>query len=175
MHSLSRTTWFRKGVVMVLDSAKPKNRKSTKKPGMRGRDAARKLTLKVDILQEFTIDFSEIHIIVNHNLQSDGQNKIAKRWTKLQKETTRTISLQRNSKDTKDNGILHWSKQAKIGLWNFDLIFEPLSWWKVVFPTSQNKLQNSFLHHNLGNGIRPQAHHGGTSLNGIGGAHKIFF
>ena len=34
---------------MVLVMAKPKNRKSTIKPGMRGRDAARKLTLKVDI------------------------------------------------------------------------------------------------------------------------------
>ena len=44
---------------MVLDTAKPKNRKSTILPGMRGRDAARKLTLKVDILQVCTIDFSE--------------------------------------------------------------------------------------------------------------------
>ena len=42
---------------MVLDMEKPKNRKSPKKHGMRGRDAARKLTLKVDILQVFTIDF----------------------------------------------------------------------------------------------------------------------
>ena len=40
-----------KGVAMVLDTAKLKNGKSTKKPGMRGRDAARKLTLKVNILQ----------------------------------------------------------------------------------------------------------------------------
>ena len=44
---------------MVFDTAKPKNRKSTIQPGMRGRDAARKLTLKVDILQVFTIDFSD--------------------------------------------------------------------------------------------------------------------
>ena len=29
---------------MVLDMAKPKNKKSTRKPGMRGRDVARKLT-----------------------------------------------------------------------------------------------------------------------------------
>ena len=52
---------------MVLEMAKPKNRKSTIRLGMRGRDAARKLTLKVDILQVFTIDFSEIQFIVNHN------------------------------------------------------------------------------------------------------------
>ena len=73
--------------------------------GMRGRDAARKLILKVDILQLFTIGFSEIKFIVNHNSQTDGQNKSAKRWTNLQKKITRTISQQRNSKDTKDNGI----------------------------------------------------------------------
>ena len=85
MHSLSRITWSRKGAVMVRDTAKPKNRKRTKKPGMRGRDAARKLTLKVNILQVFTIDFSEIQWIVNHNSQSDGRNKSAKRWTNLQK------------------------------------------------------------------------------------------
>ena len=39
--------------------------------GMCGRDAARKLTLQVNILQVFTIDFSEIQFIVNHNSQSD--------------------------------------------------------------------------------------------------------
>ena len=90
---------------MVLDMAKPKNRKSTKKPGMRGRDAARKLTLKVNILQVCTIDSSEVQFIVNHNSQSDGQNKSAKRWTNLQKKTIHIISLQRKREDTKDNGI----------------------------------------------------------------------
>ena len=72
---------------------------------MRGRDAARKLTLKVDILQVFTIDFSEIQFIVNHNSQSDGQNKSAKSGVNLHKKTIRIITLQRNLKDTKDNGI----------------------------------------------------------------------
>ena len=43
---------------------------------MRGRDAARKLTLKVNILQVFTIESSETQCIVNHNSQSDGQNKL---------------------------------------------------------------------------------------------------
>ena len=91
---------------MVLDVAKPKNKKSTIKPGMRGRGAARKLTLNVHILQEFTIYFSEIQFIVNHNSQSDGQNKSAKSWTNLQKKTLHIISLQRKRKDTKDNVIL---------------------------------------------------------------------
>ena len=56
-------------------------------------------------LQIFTIDFSEIQFIVNHNSQSDGQNKSAKRWTNMQKKTIHIISLQRNIEDTEDNGI----------------------------------------------------------------------
>ena len=74
--------------------------------GMRGRDAARKLTLKVNILQVFTIDFSEIQFIVNHNSQSDGQNNSAKTGMKLRKKIKHTNSLQRKGEDTKDNGIL---------------------------------------------------------------------
>ena len=90
---------------MVLDMAKPKNRKSTILPGMRGRDAAKELTLKVNISKVFTIDFSETQYIVIRNSQSDEQNKSAKRWTNLPKKTTRIVSLQRNLEDTKDNGI----------------------------------------------------------------------
>ena len=90
---------------MVLVMAKPKNKKSTIWPGVRGRDAARKLTLKVDILQVFTIDFSEIQFVVNHNSQSDGQNKSAKSGTNLQKKSIHIVSLQRKRKDTKENGI----------------------------------------------------------------------
>ena len=73
---------------------------------MRGRDALRKSALKVNILQVFTIDFSEIQFIVNYSSQSDGQNKSAKRWTNLHKKTIHIVSLQGKRKDTKDNGIL---------------------------------------------------------------------
>ena len=66
--------------------------------GMRGRDAARKSTLKVNILQVFTIDFSEIQFIVNHNSQSDGQNKSAKSGMNLHKKTIHIVSLQRKRK-----------------------------------------------------------------------------
>ena len=62
---------------MVLDTAKLKNRKSTKKLGMRGRDAARELILKVNIVQVFTIAFSETKSVVNHNSQLAGQSKSA--------------------------------------------------------------------------------------------------
>ena len=71
---------------MVLDMAKPKYKESTTWLRMRGRDAVRKSTLKVNILQVFTIDFSEIQFIVNHNSQSDGQNKKCKEWNELAKE-----------------------------------------------------------------------------------------
>ena len=95
---------------MVLDMARPKHKKSTIWPGMRARDAVRKSTLKVNILQVFTIDFSEIQFLVNHNSQSDGQNKSAKCGMNLQKKTIHVIiSLQRKRKDTKDNGILLWT------------------------------------------------------------------
>ena len=96
---------------MVLDMAKPKYKESTIQPGMFGRDAVRKSALKVNILQVITIDFSEIQVIVNHNSQSDGQNKSAKSGMHLQKKTIHIISLQRK-------------KQAKNA---FDLILERLS------------------------------------------------
>ena len=105
LDALSIPNYVIKDAVMVLDMAKPKNKKSTMWPGMRGRDAARKLTLKMNILQVFTIDFSEIQFIVNHNSQSDGQNKSAKSWTNLQKKTTHTSQPRGKEKITKDNGI----------------------------------------------------------------------
>ena len=76
---------------MMLDMARPKYKENnTTWLGMRGRDGARKLTLKVNILQVFTIDFSEIQFIVNYNSQSDGQNKSAKSGMNLQKMYTDT-------------------------------------------------------------------------------------
>ena len=73
---------------MVLDMARPKYKKSTIWLGMRGRDAVRKSTLKVNILQVFTIDFSEIVFIVNHNSKLAGQRRSAKSGMNLQKKTT---------------------------------------------------------------------------------------
>ena len=80
---------------MVLDTARPKYKENTIWPGMRGRDAVRKSTPKVNILQVFTIDFSEIQFIVNHNLQSDGQNQSAKSGMNLRKKMIHIYSLQR--------------------------------------------------------------------------------
>ena len=66
-------------------------------------------------------------------------------------------------------------KQAKKCLWNFDLISEPLSWWKIVYTTNQeNKLNSVSIQINKDDGIHLQAHRGGTSLNGIGSELTIF-
>ena len=91
---------------MVLDTARPKYKENTIWPEMRGRDAVRRSTPKVNILQVFTIDFSEIQFTVNQNSQSDGQNKSAKSGTNLRKKTILINSLQRKGEGTEDNGIL---------------------------------------------------------------------
>ena len=54
MHSLSRTTWSRKVLPMVLDTARPKYKDNTIWLGMRGRDAVK----KVDTQSEH---FTRIH------------------------------------------------------------------------------------------------------------------
>ena len=46
-------------------------------------------------LQVFTIDFSEIQFLVNHNSHSDGQDKSAKSGMNLHKKTIHIVSLQR--------------------------------------------------------------------------------
>ena len=91
---------------MMLDTARMKYKENTTWLGMRGRDAVRKSTPKMNILQVFTFDFSEIQFIVNHNSQSDGQNISAKSGMNLRMNTIHINSLQRKGEDTKDKGIL---------------------------------------------------------------------
>ena len=71
---------------MVLDMAKTKNGKSTIEPGMRGRDATRKLTPKMDILQVFKIDFSEIQFYRESQLAIGWTEEKCKEMDKLAKE-----------------------------------------------------------------------------------------
>ena len=71
---------------MVLDTAKQENKKSTMLPGMRGRDAARKLTLKVNILQVLTIDIPEIQLIVKSQLAIGWTEQKCKELDELAKE-----------------------------------------------------------------------------------------
>ena len=90
---------------MVLGTVKLKNRNSTISPSTRGRDAAKELTLKVNISKVFTTAFSETTSIVIHSSQLAGPNKSALQWTNWQNKIARTVSLKRNSRDTKDSGI----------------------------------------------------------------------
>ena len=135
---------------MVLDMARPKNKKSTMWPGMRGRDAARKSTLKVNILQVFTIDFSEIQFFVNHNSQSGGQNKSTKEWDELAQEDHTYRLTPEEMKRYQGHWYLTLNNAGKNGLCDFDPIFELQSLSKAVSTASQvNKLQNQFLHNNI--------------------------
>ena len=101
---------------MVLDMATPNNKKSTIQLGMCGRDAVRKSTLKVNILQVLTIDFSEIQLIVNHNSQSDGQNKSAKSGMNLHKKTIHIISqkIQRTMVSYSEQSRQKWAYETSI-------------------------------------------------------------
>ena len=131
---------------MVPDMARPKYKKSTIRLGMRGRDA---------VWRGGVGDSQGEHFTGIHS-QSISQR-------------SSFISLQRKRKDTKDNGILPWTKQAQICIWNFDLVFEPLSWRKIVYTTNQeNQLKSPSIQIKKDDGIHLQAHRGWTSLNGIG-------
>ena len=71
---------------MVLDTARPKFKENTTWLGMRGRDAARKSTPMVDILQVFTIDFSEIQFYRESQLAIGWSEQKCKEWDELAKE-----------------------------------------------------------------------------------------
>ena len=91
---------------------------------MRGKDAAQELTLKVNI-------FTGIH----HRFLRDkslswitSRNRMDR--TKVQrdgrtcKNKSHVPSLQKNSNDTKDNGVSHWTSRWKTRRCGFDPIFE---------------------------------------------------
>ena len=147
MHSPSRTTWCSK-------RQDRRTKKSTIWTGMRGRDAARKSTLKLNNLQVFTIDFSEIKSIVNHNSQSDGQNKSAKRWTNLQKKTTYHFTTEELKKIPRTM-VSHLEQVRQKWAYATSTQFSSccLSQKTVSTASQVSKLQNPFLHNNIGDGI----------------------
>ena len=147
MQSLSRTTWSRKVLPMVLDTARPKYKENTTWIGMRGRNAVRKSIPKVNILQVFMIDFSEIQFIVNHKSQSDGQNKSAKSGMNLHKKTIHVISLQRKGKIQKT--MVSYSKQSRQ-----KCVYETSIWF------SSRYLHEKRLHHESGEQVEEPIHPG---------------
>ena len=100
--------------------------------------------------QVFTIDFSEIQFIVNHNSRNRMvRTKSTKSGMNLQQQKIiQTNSLQRKRADTRDNGILLWTKKAKMGLWGFDLI------------TEAAVIMKNRLHHESGEPIEEPIHPG---------------
>ena len=82
---------------------------------MRGRDAVRKSTPKVNILQVITIDFLEIQFIVKHNSQSDGQNKSAKSEMNLRQEDHTYKLTPEEKRRYKGQWYLNLNKAGKNG------------------------------------------------------------
>ena len=97
---------------MVLDTAKPKYKKSTIWLGMRGRDVVRKSTREhfTSIHDRIPRDpvYRESRLAVGRSEQKSGMN--------MRKKTIHINSLQRKDEDTKDNGILLQTTQEKMGL-----------------------------------------------------------
>ena len=131
---------------MVLDMAEPKNKENTTWLGMRGRDAVRKSTPKVNILQVFTIDFSEIQFIVNHNSQSDGQNKSAKSGMNLQKKDHTYKLIPEEKRRYKGQRYLTLNKEGKHG---------PM---KLRSDFGAAVLMKNRLHHESGEQIEERLH-----------------
>ena len=127
---------------MVLDTAKLTNRKSTKKPGMRGRDAAEELTqLAFGWTEQKCIEMDEL-AKQNHtyHLSTEEFQKIPR---------TMVSRLEQVRQRTR--------------LCDFDQILELQSLSKTVFIVSQvRKSQNQFLQHNTADGTFPQAIAGGA-------------
>ena len=103
--------------------------------------------------------FSETKSIVNHNSQSDGQNR---------RRPYISSQLWRNREDTKDNSISPWISQARTRPCDFDQVFKLQSLSKTVFIVNQpKKLHNPFLLNNTGDGTLPKAIPGGTGTRPI--------
>ena len=96
---------------MVLDTARPRYTENTTWLWNAGRDSVRKSTPKVNSLQVFTIDFSEIQLIVNHNSQPDGQNNSAKSGMNLRKKITHTNSPEEREKIQRT--MVSYSEQSR--------------------------------------------------------------
>ena len=148
---------------MVLDKARPKNKDNSIWPGMRERDAARNLTLKVNILQVCTIDLSKIQFIVNHNSQSDGQNKSAKSGMKLHKKTIHIVTLQWKRKDDKGQCVYYleqvrqkWAYETSIWFSSCCLSQKPSpprvrrKSWRAHFSKTIQEMTSFFKHFVVG-------------------------
>ena len=145
---------------------------------MRGRDAAIMLTLKVDILQVFTIWFLRDPVYRESQLAIGWDRTKVQRFGRTCKRRPYISSHSRGKEKIPRTMVFHLEQiRQKMGLWNFDPILGPgVSMKKIVYTTSQaNKLKSLFLQNDTGDGIPHKAHRGGTSLNWIGNELISFF
>ena len=133
---------------MVLDTARPKDNENTIWPGMRGRDAVRKSTPKVNIIQVFTIDFSEIQFIVNHNSQSVWSEQKCIEWDELAKEDHTYLLTPEEKKRYQGQWYLTLNKADKNG---------PM---KLRSDYRAAVLMENRLHHESGEPIEEHIHPG---------------
>ena len=90
---------------MALDMAKPKNKQSTIWLGMRGRDDARKLTVKVEIFKGIHDRFLRDAVYRESQLAIGWTEQKCKEWDELAQEDHTYRLTPEERKDTKDNGI----------------------------------------------------------------------
>ena len=176
--SIPLTTYSRRGDSMVLDTAKPKDRESTSSPSTRGRDAVKESTVRKNITKEFASVFFETKYIVNRNSKLAGPSRHASNWISWHRRITPIVYPERNSKDTKDSGISHWTNRARMHGCDFDQTSELQSQSRTVSTDNQAKnVQNPFLLNNIKDGtFLPQVILGGTGTRQkAGGAHEFFF
>ena len=151
-----------------------KNKKSTMWPGIRGRDAARKSTLKVNILQVSTIDFSEIQF--DSQLAIGWTEQKCKEWDELAKENHTCHLTPKEKTRFQGQWYLTLNKAGKNGPMKLRSVFRAaVSMKNRLHYESQNKLKSLSIQNNTVDGILFQAHRGGTSLNGIGNELIRFF
>ena len=124
---------------MVLDTARPRYKENTNWLGMRRRDAARKSTPKVNFLQVFTIDFSEIQFVVNRNSQSDGQHKSAKKWDALAKEDHTYTLTPEEKRRYKGHWYLTLNKEGKNGRMKLRSDYRAAVTMKIAYTTNPSR------------------------------------
>ena len=136
---------------------------------MRGRNAARKLTLKENILQVFTIDSSEIQFIVNHHFAIGWTEQKCKELDEFAKENHTYRLTPEEKRRYQGQRYLTLNKSGKNGPMKLRSDFRAADSFKNrLHHESGEQVEEPRLQNNTGDGIPFQAHRGGTSLNGIG-------
>ena len=105
----------------------------------------------MDVSQVFTIDFSEIQFYHESQLAIWWTDQECKEWDELAKEDHTYRLTPEEKKNTKNNGILLWTDQAKNGPMNIQSDFHRESRKQIEEPISprQHMRMASFFKHFL--------------------------